>query len=70
MAWGSYIKRYTQLKGKMWSIMCLEDLSDTYKEQEQVLLLCLFLSVCARSGRNDKDLISNRINVKETIKHN
>lgn len=42
-----------------------------YKEQEQfLLLLCLFLSVCAGSGRNDKDLISNRVNVKETIKHN
>lgn len=58
----------------MWSSMCLEDLSDTYKEQEQVLLclffcVCLFLSVHARSGKNDKDLISNKINAKEAIKH-
>lgn len=56
--------------------MCLEDLSDTYKEQEQeqeqeqVLMWCLFLFVCTRSWRNVKDLIIDRINVKETIKHN
>lgn len=35
-----------------------------------VFIVVVFIFVCAGSGRNDKDLISNRVNVKETIKHN